>query len=79
MNAKLSFQLKRCTSADPPAGAHPDGGALTKGDRDGFLAQAMAIRRAAGLPPCGRLAALVVSGRDGAETERLARLTPARA
>ena len=52
---------------------HPLMAALERGDRDGFLAQEMAMRRAAGLPPYGRLAALVVSGRDGPETERFAR------
>src|SRR5207247_9531231 len=38
--------------------------ALAAGDRDGFLAAAAASRRAAGLPPFGRLAALIVSGTD---------------
>jgi primosomal protein N' (replication factor Y) (superfamily II helicase) len=38
--------------------------ALAAGDRDGFLAAEAASRRAAGLPPFGRLAALIVSGGD---------------
>src|SRR5579884_3285565 len=38
--------------------------ALAKGDRDGFLAAEAAARRAAGLPPFGRLAALIVSAAD---------------
>jgi primosomal protein N' (replication factor Y) (superfamily II helicase) len=38
--------------------------ALAAGDRDGFLAAEAAARRAAGLPPFGRLAALIVSGGD---------------
>jgi primosomal protein N' (replication factor Y) len=38
--------------------------ALAAGDRDGFLAAEAAARRAAGLPPFGRLAALIVSAGD---------------
>jgi primosomal protein N' (replication factor Y) len=38
--------------------------ALAAGDRDGFLAAEAAARRGAGLPPFGRLAALVVSAQD---------------
>jgi len=38
--------------------------ALAAGDRDGFLAVEAASRRAAGLPPFGRLAALIVSALD---------------
>lgn len=38
--------------------------ALAAGDRDGFLAVEAAARRAAGLPPFGRLAALIVSAGD---------------
>ena len=52
---------------------HPLMQALAKGDHDGYLGQEKAIRESAGLPPYGRLAALIVSGRDGAETERFAR------
>jgi primosomal protein N' (replication factor Y) (superfamily II helicase) len=38
--------------------------ALAAGDRDGFLAAEAGTRRAAGLPPFGRLAALIVSAGD---------------
>ena len=38
--------------------------ALARGDRDGFLAAEAEARRAAGLPPFGRLAALIVSAGD---------------
>ncbi len=48
--------------------------ALKDGDRDGYLAQEKLIRENAGLPPYGRLAAVIVSGSDAAETERFARL-----
>jgi primosomal protein N' (replication factor Y) len=52
---------------------HPLMQALKNGDRDGYLGQEKAIREAASLPPYGRLAAVIISGRDGAETERFAR------
>lgn len=52
---------------------HPLMQALRKGDRDGYLKQEKAIREAAGLPPYGRLAGIVISGSDAAETERFAR------
>ena len=45
---------------------HPVIRALVSGDRDRFVAAETAARRAAGLPPFGRLAAVVVSGRDAA-------------
>jgi primosomal protein N' (replication factor Y) len=38
--------------------------ALSAGDRDAFVATEMAMREASGLPPYGRLAALIVSGED---------------
>ena len=47
--------------------------ALAAGDRDGFLAAEAAMREAGGWPPFGRLAALIVSGRDSALVERTAR------
>jgi primosomal protein N' (replication factor Y) len=47
--------------------------ALAKGDRDGFLDQEKRIREAGELPPYGRLASIIVSGRDAHETERFAR------
>ena len=52
---------------------HPLMQALKKGDRDAYLNQEKKIRENAGLPPHGRLAALIVSGTDGAEVERFAR------
>ena len=52
---------------------HPLMQALRKGDRDTYLNQEMAIREAGALPPYGRLAALILSGNDAAETERFAR------
>jgi primosomal protein N' (replication factor Y) len=47
--------------------------ALTKGDRDGFLAAEAAARRAAGLPPFGRLAAVIVSAADAENADFAAR------
>ena len=52
---------------------HPLMQALRKGDRDGYLNQEKMIREGAGLPPYGRLAAIIISGRDGLDTERFAR------
>jgi primosomal protein N' (replication factor Y) len=40
---------------------HPVMKALVSGDRDAFLTQEIAVREAAGYPPFGRLAAIVVS------------------
>ncbi|WP_281299841.1 MULTISPECIES: primosomal protein N' [unclassified Iodidimonas] len=48
-------------SYDP---SHPVTKALISGNRDGFLDQDIADRRAAGMPPFGRLAALILSGPD---------------
>ncbi len=57
---------------------HPVMAALISGERDRFLAEEAAQRRAHNLPPFGRLAALIVSARterDAAETARtLARI-----
>ncbi len=47
--------------------------ALKKGDRDSYLDQEKAIRENAGLPPYGRLAAIIVSGSEAHETERFAK------
>jgi primosomal protein N' (replication factor Y) len=47
--------------------------ALAAGDRDGFLAAEAAARRGAGLPPFGRLAALVVSAQDAEAADFAAR------
>jgi primosomal protein N' (replication factor Y) len=46
--------------------------ALVSGDRDRFLAEEAAEREAAGMPPFGRLAAVILSGRDGAVVENTA-------
>ncbi len=47
--------------------------ALESGERDRFLELEAEARRSGGWPPFGRLAAIVVSGRDGAAVERVAR------
>jgi primosomal protein N' (replication factor Y) (superfamily II helicase) len=47
--------------------------ALRSGDRDSYLSQEKIIRENAGLPPYGRLAAVVISGSDATETERFAK------
>jgi primosomal protein N' (replication factor Y) len=48
--------------------------ALVDGRRDAFLAVEADERKTAGMPPFGRLAALIVSGADMAEVGRVARL-----
>jgi primosomal protein N' (replication factor Y) len=59
---------------------HPVMQALISNDRDSFIAAEAEARRAAGMPPYGRLAALVVSGPDAAALDdfarRLARAAP---
>ena len=52
---------------------HPLMLALKAGDRDGFFDHEKRQREQAGFPPYGRLAALILSGRDQAETGRFAR------
>lgn len=52
---------------------HPVMVALQSGDRDAFYASQAADRKARGLPPFGRLAALVVSGKDAALVDTHAR------
>jgi primosomal protein N' (replication factor Y) len=52
---------------------HPLMQALKKGDRDGYLDQERIIRENAGLPPYGRLAAIIISGADAPSTERFAK------
>src|SRR5207302_7479197 len=47
--------------------------ALAAGDRDGFLAAEASARREAGLPPFGRLAALIVSAADAESCDFTAR------
>jgi primosomal protein N' (replication factor Y) (superfamily II helicase) len=46
--------------------------ALAAGDKERFYAEELLQRQEAGMPPFGRLAALIVSGRDPAEVRRLA-------
>ncbi|MEO8812681.1 MAG: primosomal protein N' [Caulobacteraceae bacterium] len=58
---------------------HPVMAAIAAGDRDGFVAVEMAERRAAGLPPFGRLAALIVSGVDGGALDAFTRAMAAAA
>ena len=48
---------------------HPVMQALVAGDRDRFVAAELADRAAAGMPPYGRLAALIVSGPDPAAVD----------
>jgi len=52
---------------------HPLMKALVKGDRDAYLEGEKRIREMAGLPPHGRLAGVVISGKDSSETQRFAR------
>jgi primosomal protein N' (replication factor Y) len=51
---------------------HPVMQALAAGDKERFYAEELAERRAAGLPPFGRLAALIVAGREPGETRAFA-------
>ncbi|MGE0212484.1 MAG: primosomal protein N' [Parvibaculaceae bacterium] len=57
---------------------HPLMRSLASGDREGFLAREKGLRERAGMPPYGRLAAVVVSGTEAAATERFARTLAAR-
>ncbi len=52
---------------------HPLMQALKHADREGYLSQEKLIRENAGLPPFGRLAAVIVSGTDAVEAERFVR------
>ncbi len=51
---------------------HPVIAALTSGDKDGFLAREADGRRAAGMPPFGRLVAVIVSGPNLESVQRTA-------
>ncbi len=51
---------------------HPVMAALVSGDRDSFMEREREARRAQGLPPFGRLVALVISGRDEAQVIEVA-------
>ena len=53
---------------------HPVIAALLSGDHERFYAEEIAARQAAGLPPFGRLASLLVSARERAAAEHHARL-----
>ncbi len=53
---------------------HPVIAALLSGDHERFYAEEIAARRAAGLPPYGRLASLIVSAREKPAAEAHARL-----
>jgi primosomal protein N' (replication factor Y) len=46
---------------------------LVANDRDGFLASEAEARRSRGLPPYGKLVALIVSGPDRGAVDRVAR------
>lgn len=52
---------------------HPVLAALIAGDRDRFLAEEAAARAERGWPPFGRLAGIIVSGRDRGAVEQVAR------
>ncbi|RFB78283.1 primosomal protein N' [Methylovirgula sp. 4M-Z18] len=52
---------------------HPVIRAILSGDAERFYAEEIAMRERAGLPPFGRLAALIVSGNDRASAEAHAR------
>jgi len=52
---------------------HPVMTALTAHDRDGFIAAESAARRAAGMPPFGRLVSILLSGPDEGQVARAAR------
>lgn len=84
--AERTFQLLtqatgRAGRADKPGRAilqtwtpeHPVLQALAAGDRDAFVEAEMAEREAATLPPYGRLAALILSGENGAAVDKVAR------
>jgi primosomal protein N' (replication factor Y) len=84
--AERSFQLiqqvaGRAGRGDKPGRAliqthqpdHPVMAALVSGDAERFLREEIALREAAGLPPFGRLAALIVSGADQGQTQAHAR------
>jgi primosomal protein N' (replication factor Y) len=59
--------------------AHPVMKALVAGARERFMAAEAADRRRLALPPYGRLAALIVSGRDPERVDRTARALAAAA
>ncbi len=52
---------------------HPVMAAIISGDREAFIEREIAVRRAGLLPPFGRLVALIVSARDKATAQLIAR------
>jgi primosomal protein N' (replication factor Y) len=58
---------------------HPVMQAMAAGDRDGFLAVELAERQVVGLPPFGRLAAVILSGPDPRQLDAFARAAAAAA
>jgi primosomal protein N' (replication factor Y) len=58
---------------------HPVLTAIAGNDRDGFIAAEMAGRELAGLPPFGRLAAVILSGPDAAVLDSFGRMLAAAA
>jgi primosomal protein N' (replication factor Y) len=52
---------------------HPAMQALAEGDRDGFIAGEIAARERLALPPFGRFAALILTGRDPGPLDRVCR------
>jgi primosomal protein N' (replication factor Y) len=58
---------------------HPVMQAIIANDRDSFIEQEIAARQEAGMPPFGRLAALIVSAKVKPEAEHYARLLTAAA
>ncbi len=83
--AELTFQLLsqvsgRAGRAEKPGQAmlqthmpeHPVMQAMVSGDRDRFLAQEQEARKLQGLPPFGRLLALIISGPDEALVQETA-------
>ena len=58
---------------------HPAIQAMISGDRDGFIQHELAARQAAMMPPFGRLAAMIVSGKERGLTEEYARQIALRA
>ncbi|RLQ88960.1 primosomal protein N' [Notoacmeibacter ruber] len=58
---------------------HPVMAALVSGDREQFYEREIGERQRAGLPPFGRLAAIIISGEDKADAEKHARALRANA
>ena len=52
---------------------HPLMRALVSGDRESYLSNEKLIRESAHLPPYGRLASIILSGKDALDTERFAK------